>query len=87
MPKLKNTSPLGEVDLPLIGRTLAAGEEFEVSDEQASALLLQAGNYEVVNADLDDLTIPELEEYAAARDIDLTGLTKKPDIIAAIKKG
>jgi hypothetical protein len=42
---LKNTNPLGEVDLPLIGRTLAAGEEFEVTNAQGEALLEQAGNY------------------------------------------
>lgn len=87
MPTLKNTNPLGDVDLPLIGRSLAAGEEFEVSDEQAATLLAQAGNYEVVNADLDAFTIPQLEEYAEARGIDLTGLSKKPEIISAIKKG
>ena len=87
MPTLRNTNPLGAVDLPLIGRSLAAGEEFEVTDEQATNLLAQVGNYEVVGADLDSLTVPELEKYAADRDIDLTGLTKKPDIIRAIKKG
>lgn len=35
MPTLKNTNPLGAVDLPLIGRTLQPGEEFEVTAEQA----------------------------------------------------
>jgi hypothetical protein len=87
MPKLKNTNPLGAVDLPLIGRSLEPGEEFEVPDEQALALLEQVGNFELVSDDLDSLTIPELEKYAADRDIDLTGLTKKPAIISAIKKG
>jgi hypothetical protein len=87
MPTLKNTNPLGAVDLPLIGRTLEPGEEFEVSDEVAEQLLLQVGNYEVANSDLDSLTIPELEKYAEDRGIDLTGLTKKPEIITAIKKG
>lgn len=50
MPMLKNTNPLGAVDLPLIGRTLAPGEEFEVTGEQAKALLKQDGNYEAVTA-------------------------------------
>lgn len=87
MPTLKNTNPLGAVDLPLIGRTLEPGEEFEVDEDTAAHLLEQVGNYEVVGSDLDSLTIPELEKYAADRDIDLTGLTKKPEIIRAIKKG
>ncbi len=33
--QLRNCNPLGAVDLPLIGRTLAAGEVFEVTAEQA----------------------------------------------------
>lgn len=48
MPTLKNTNPLGAVDLPLIGRSLEPGEEFEVSGEQANALLEQVGNFELV---------------------------------------
>lgn len=43
---LKNTNPLGAVDFPLIGRTLEAGEEFEVDDKTGKALLEQAGNFE-----------------------------------------
>jgi hypothetical protein len=43
--KLVNCNPLGEIDLPLIGRTLAAGEEFEVDDDTATELLKQTGNF------------------------------------------
>ena len=46
--RLRNTNPLGAVDLPLIGRTLAPGEEFDVPDVQGAALLEQVGNYEPV---------------------------------------
>lgn len=87
MPTLVNTNPLGDVYVALLRRDVTAGEEFEVTDEQAAALLEQAGNYAVVNADLDSLTVEQLRDYAEARDIDLTGLTKKPEIITAIKKG
>lgn len=47
---LKNTNPLGEIDLPLIGKTLAPGEVFVVSDELGAALLEQVGNYEITDA-------------------------------------
>lgn len=50
MQTLKNTNPLGVVDLPLIGRTLQAGEEFEVSDDHAKKLLKQKGNYAPVTS-------------------------------------
>lgn len=43
--RLTNTNPLGEVYVPVLGRTLAAGEEFEVPDDLGTALLKQAGNY------------------------------------------
>lgn len=48
--KLRNTNPLGAVDLPLIGQTLQAGEEFDVPDKVGKALLEQTGNYEEVKA-------------------------------------
>lgn len=48
--RLRNINPIGDVDLPLIGRSLAAGEEFEVADDLAAALLEQVGNYEAVKA-------------------------------------
>lgn len=46
--RLRNTNPLGAIDLPLIGRSLEAGEEFDVPDEIGAALLEQVGNYEAV---------------------------------------
>ena len=47
VPKLRNINPLGAVDLPLIGRSLEAGEEFDCTAEQAKHLLEQAGNYQL----------------------------------------
>lgn len=46
--QLKNINPLGAVDLPLIGRTLEAGEVFDVPDDAGNALLEQVGNYATV---------------------------------------
>lgn len=43
---LRNTNPLGDIYLPLIGREVASGEEFEVDDDLAAVLLAQVGNYE-----------------------------------------
>lgn len=48
MPTLRNINPLGAVELPLLRRVLDAGEEFEVTDEQAERLLEQTSNYELV---------------------------------------
>ena len=50
VPSLINTNPLGEVDLPLIGRSLARGEVFDVTDEQAAGLLEQVYNYALAPA-------------------------------------
>ena len=46
MPKLKNTSPLGALDVPLLRRVVEADEVFDVSDDQARVLLLQHDNYQ-----------------------------------------
>ena len=48
MATLRNINPLGAVDVPLLGRTLAAGETFDVPADVAEVLLDQAGNYEPV---------------------------------------
>jgi hypothetical protein len=46
--RLRNINPLGAVEVPLLGRVLEAGEEFDIDDEQGAALLDQVGNYETV---------------------------------------
>ena len=48
--RLKNTNPLGAVDVPLLRRSLEAGEEFDCPSEHAEALLEQSGNYERVQS-------------------------------------
>lgn len=83
--RLRNTNPLGDVDLPLLGRVVAAGEEFEVDDEQGKALLEQVGNYEPTDADdLNAMKVDDLKQYAAEHDIDVSGASKKDELIAAI---
>lgn len=74
MPTLRNTNPLGQVDLPLIGRQgdpvgetgsgcLEPGEQFDVSDEHAAKLLEQDGNY----APADPVAQKIADQIAAAR--------------------
>lgn len=59
MPTLRNINPLGQVDVPLLGRQgepfgepgsgcLEPGEEFEVDQDVAKKLLEQADCYELV---------------------------------------
>lgn len=39
--KFRNISTSGDLELPLIGRVVRAGETFEISDEQGVSLLEQ----------------------------------------------
>lgn len=41
MPSFKNVSPSGDLELPVVGRVIAAGEVFEVTDSVAPLLLGQ----------------------------------------------
>lgn len=45
MSSIKNVSPYGDLDVPLLGRIVEAGEVVEVDDEHAAILLLQADNF------------------------------------------
>lgn len=46
MPKLKNISPLGALDVPLLRRVVEADEIVDVTEDQARVLLLQPDNYQ-----------------------------------------
>lgn len=46
--RLRNINPIGDVDVPILHRSLKRGEEFDCSREVAELLLAQAGNYEAV---------------------------------------
>jgi len=58
--KLRNTNPIGEVDLPLIRRSLQPGETFEVPDEAGARLLEQVGNFELADGEPDPEPGPEI---------------------------
>ncbi|WP_160665338.1 hypothetical protein [Pseudarthrobacter sp. ATCC 49987] len=44
--KIKNVSPLGALDVPLLRTVLEPDQIVDVTEDQARALLLQPGNYE-----------------------------------------
>lgn len=46
MPRIKNVSPLGALDVPLLRRVVEAEEIVDVTEDQARVLLLQADNYQ-----------------------------------------
>lgn len=46
MPRLKNISPLGALDVPLLRRIVDAEEIIDVTEDQARVLLLQPDNYQ-----------------------------------------
>lgn len=48
-PVIKNRAPLGDLDVPLLRRIVAFGEEVEVKVEHAENLLPQLCNWEAVN--------------------------------------
>ena len=48
MPKIRNVSPRGDLDVPLLGRVVEAGQTVDVTDEQAARLLPQVDNWATV---------------------------------------
>lgn len=46
MPRLKNISPLGALDVPLLRRIVEAEEIIDVTEDQARVLLQQPDNYQ-----------------------------------------
>lgn len=71
MPKLKNISPLGALDVPLLRTVVAADQVIDVTEAQAKVLLLQPGNYapadKATRALADTLTPPQDPDAADGR--------------------
>lgn len=44
--KIKNVSPFGALDVPLLRTVIEPGQVLDVTEDQARALLLQPDNYE-----------------------------------------
>ena len=51
MAKIKNVSPFGDLDVPLLGVIVEAGATVEVDDDHAAILLQQELNFAPVGAD------------------------------------
>ncbi|HEX2986145.1 MAG TPA: hypothetical protein VHO71_04945 [Caproiciproducens sp.] len=47
----------------------------------------KARGFEIPEPNIDTMTVDEMKAYAEGKGIDLTGLTKKDDILAKIKGG
>lgn len=45
--KIRNVSPYGDLDVPLLGVVVKAGETIDVSDDAAERLLDQADNWQL----------------------------------------
>lgn len=45
MPKIKNVSPFGDLEVPLLGRVIEHGSIVEVSEDEARQLLMQSDNF------------------------------------------
>lgn len=65
MPKIKNVSPFGDLDIPLLGRVVGAGSVVEVTDEQAAVLLLQEDNFHAAGDGAGKIKEEALEKQAA----------------------
>lgn len=46
--EIRNISPLGDLDVTLLGRVVAAGEVVDVQDDQAAELCADLANFEPV---------------------------------------
>ena len=55
MPTIRNVSPVGDLDVPLLRKIVARGESVEVTDDQAKTLLDQATNWESVATHLEEV--------------------------------
>lgn len=75
------------------GRVLVPGEELTVDAQKADKLverklaeILGEEPEQGADDELDSMTVDELKEYAQEAGIDLKGVTRKTDMIAAIRK-
>ncbi|MEV7874524.1 hypothetical protein [Microbacterium sp. NPDC089188] len=66
VPRFKNVSPLGALDVPALGRVITAGEEFDVREELVPMFAAQVDNFQAVNASAEDAVEEALKPYEPA---------------------
>ncbi|KQR91289.1 MAG: hypothetical protein J0I33_00115 [Microbacterium ginsengisoli] len=79
MAKFKNISPLGALDVPALGKVVAAGEEFEVTEDVAAVLAGQRDNFEPIDVAAESAASAVEVALAAAYEPDLIGA--EPDSV------
>lgn len=90
--KIRNKSPYGALDVPLLRRELAAGETPDVTREQAALLLLQTDNFEPADDEatgtrdqvLEDLAQWHADNPTGVLDDGGTGFGVDPALAAAV---
>jgi len=65
MPKIKNVSPFGDLEVPLLGIVFEHGTIQEVSEEHARILLMQTDNFQPWGPDARDVLEKEQDAEAA----------------------
>lgn len=65
MPKFRNDSPFGDIDVPAAGGLLKAGVEFEVSDEVAALIAGQTEHFTPVDTKANAAVKTHAEQLAA----------------------
>ncbi len=68
MPRIKNISPIGAIDVPLLRRTLEADEQIDVTEDQARRLLAQPDVYGPVDKQAKTIAADLAAEQEPAED-------------------
>ncbi|KAA9110182.1 hypothetical protein [Microbacterium rhizomatis] len=86
MAKFKNVSPLGALDIDVLGlRGVKSGEEFEVPDELASMFVGQVGTFEGV--EVPPAVVAEWDAYMSDGEAVEPVAIAEPDQSKTRKKG
>lgn len=81
MTTFRNVSPLGALDVPDLGRVIAAGEVFEVPADLAPMFAAQSTNYEPADEDAETLSAEAAAAQQAAEqegEAALSGIDPEP---------
>jgi len=80
--RFKNISPAGALDLPLLGRVVEAGEEFDIPTDRGQLLELQPDIFEWVDRPAGEPTVKELQAQLREAGLPVSGT--KPELLARL---